>query len=115
MNTSLQDPDQAELPPFVSRAKEGGWHLLVRVQPGAKKSEVCAPAEGRLRVRLAAPAMENKANKALVLFMARLLGLKSGRVKLVSGASSREKRLYIDADCAPDWGAIRNAVKERDS
>ena len=55
----------AALPPFAAKAEGDGWFLAVRVQPGAKKSEYVGVADNRLRIRLAAPAVENKANKAL--------------------------------------------------
>ena len=91
------------LPVFAIAAKDGGWHLLVRVQPGAKKSEFAGEIDGRLRIRLAAPAVENKANKALVAFVAKALGLRPAKVSLVSGDTGRQKRLLIEADTEPDW------------
>ena len=54
----------AERPAFVREEPGKGWLLQVRAVPGAKKSETAGLAENRLRVRLAAPAVENKANKA---------------------------------------------------
>lgn len=92
--------------PFVSRAGETGWHLLVRVQPGARKSEYAGVLDGRLRIRLAAPAVENKANKALCAFVAKTLGLKTSKVTLVSGETGRQKRLFIEAPQEPDWGLL---------
>ena len=84
--------DAAALPLFVTAAKEGGWHLHVRVQPGAKKSEFAGLMDGRLRIRLAAPAVENKANKELLAFVARSLGLRISKVSLLSGETGRQKR-----------------------
>lgn len=97
------DPDGRPL--FVSRA-EGGWFLRVKAQPGAKKSEVAGLAENALRIRIAAPAVENKANKALCVFVAGLLGLRPARVRLVSGESARAKRLFVESDAEPDWNAL---------
>ena len=91
------------LPQFVLPAKEGGWHLLVRVQPGAKKSEFAGVLDGRLRIRLAAPAVENKANKALAAFVAKMLGIRASQITLVSGECSRQKRLLVTVDQEPDW------------
>jgi uncharacterized protein (TIGR00251 family) len=76
---------------------------LVRVQPGAKKSLFAGVQDGRLRVRLTAPAVENKANRALVALVAEALGLRSAQVALVSGESGRLKRLRVEADDEPDW------------
>lgn len=91
--------------PFVTRTAEG-WYLSVRVQPGAKKSELAGAAENMLRVRLAAPAVENKANQALLEFMAVLLGIKKNKIILAGGEKSRQKRLFIPVEAAPDWSAL---------
>jgi uncharacterized protein (TIGR00251 family) len=92
--------------PFVSPAAEGGWHLVVRVRPGAKKSEFTGVQEGRLRIRLAAPAVENKANKALTAFVAEALGLRATKVTLLSGETGRQKRLLVQTAEEPDWGRL---------
>ena len=93
-------------PPYVVPAKEGGWDLFVRVQPGAKKSEFTGVQDGRLRIRLAAPAVENKANKALMAFVAAALGLRPAKVALVSGETGRQKRLHITCEKEPDWTVL---------
>ena len=80
--------------------------MLVRAQPGAKKSEFAGVMNGRLRVRLAAPAGENKAKRALLAFMAKALGLKGSKVTLLSGETGREKRLLIAAGVEPDWNRL---------
>lgn len=98
----------AEAIPFVTRADDG-WYLSVRVQPGAKKNELAGVADNALRVRLAAPAVENKANKALLDFMARALGLKRNGIILAGGEKSRRKRLFIPAGADPDWGGLSEA------
>lgn len=95
--------------PFVTRAASG-WYIAVRVQPGAKKSELSGTAENMLRVRLAAPAVENKANQALLEFMAGLLNVKKNKVSLAAGEKSRQKRLFIPAEAAPDWSALTEIV-----
>lgn len=95
---------------FVSPA-ENGWHIAVRVQPGAKKSELCGVAEKALRVRLAAPAVENKANRALLEFMAATLRVKKSKVILAGGDKSRQKRLFVPAEAEPDWAALLEANK----
>ena len=93
----------ATLPPFAAKAEGEGWFLAVRVQPGAKKSEYVGVADNRLRIRLAAPAVENKANKALIAFIAQTLGLRSAKVRLISGETSRLKRVLISSEEEPDW------------
>ena len=71
-----------ELPPWLLPISPQEWFLLVRVLPGAKKSECAGVMEGRLRVRIAAPAVENKANKALVAFIAKTLNRRPSSISL---------------------------------
>jgi uncharacterized protein (TIGR00251 family) len=52
-------------------------------------------ADGRLRVRLAAPATEGRANDELVAFLASRLGVRRGDVAVVAGGHSRRKRVRI--------------------
>ena len=52
--------------------------------------------DGVMKIRIAAPALENAANLALVEFVAKSLGVAKGSVRIVSGAVSRSKVLEID-------------------
>lgn len=52
--------------------------------------------DGRLRVSIAAPATEGKANKTLIAFLARCLDLPPSRVAIISGASSRYKTVQVE-------------------
>jgi Uncharacterized conserved protein len=95
---------EALRPPFVQPGKEPGqWLLLVRVQPGAKKTEAAGLLDARLKIRLAAPAVDNKANMALVAFVAKMLALRQSKVSLASGAISRQKNLLVESETEPDW------------
>ena len=85
-----------------------GTLLLVRVNPGARKSEIMGEAGGRLRIRLQAPPVEGKANRELTRFVARELGLKKNRVALASGEKSREKTLLLQG---VDPGEVRDRLK----
>lgn len=63
--------------------------------PGARQSEVTGVAGGRLRVRLAAPPVEGRANAELVRFLARELGVSRGAVTVAAGARSRRKQVRL--------------------
>jgi len=69
--------------------------LELHVQPGAKRSEFAGRHGERLKVRLAAPAVDNKANEALVEFLAEYYGVPRRNVTIVSGVRSRQKRVVI--------------------
>ncbi len=75
--------------------REGAVMLLVRVQPRASKDEVAGEMGGALKVRLQAPAVEDRANEALVDFLAQLLKTPRSAVRILSGERSRTKRLEI--------------------
>ncbi len=49
-----------------------------------------------IKIRIAAPPVDNAANQALIEFMAERLGIAKRRVRVVSGATSRKKVLEID-------------------
>ncbi len=80
--------------PFL-RPGTDGLVLAVQVQPRAAKNEIAGPVGDRLKVRLTAPPVEGKANKALVKFLAKRLGLAASRLTIVAGRKSRQKDLLI--------------------
>ena len=63
--------------------------------PGARRSEVTGVADGRVRLRLAAPAIEGRANDELIRFLARALGVRRGDVRVASGVRSRRKLVKV--------------------
>lgn len=69
--------------------------LPVKVQPRASKDEVSGVLDGALKVRLRAPALENRANEALIEFLAAVLKTSKSAVRIQSGEHSRAKRVEI--------------------
>lgn len=69
--------------------------VAVRVQPRASKDEIAGIMDGALKIRLRAPALENRANEALTEFLADLLKTSKSAVRIQSGAQSRIKRVEI--------------------
>ncbi len=69
--------------------------LAVHVQPQAKRTEVAGVHGDSLKIRLAAPPLDNRANEALVAFVAERFGLARRDVTLVAGEKSRDKRLEV--------------------
>lgn len=78
---------------------EGGEVTLnLRVQPGAGKTEPAGVyGDSALRLRLAAPALEGRANKACLRFLAKALGVPLGAVRILRGENSRNKVVRIQA------------------
>ena len=71
--------------------------LSVRAQPGAKRTGAAGAWNGMLKVAVAAPPEDGRANEELARVLARLLGLRVTAVRLVSGERSRAKRFRIEA------------------
>jgi uncharacterized protein (TIGR00251 family) len=69
--------------------------LTLHIQPGAKRSEFASLHGDALKVRLAAPPLDGKANEALLRFLAEELGIPKSAVNLKSGQASRRKVLEV--------------------
>jgi uncharacterized protein (TIGR00251 family) len=78
-----------------AQEREGAVTFLVRVQPRASKDEIAGEMGGALKVRLRAPAVEDRANEALVEFLAQLLKTPRSAVRILNGERSRMKRIEI--------------------
>ncbi len=75
---------------------KGGVYVKLRVSPGAKSTAVKGLyGEGAIRLSVAAPPMEGKANAEVERYLARLFGLSHSEVTVVKGASSRDKLVFV--------------------
>lgn len=70
--------------------------LELHVQPGASRSEFAGKHGERAKLRLAARAVDGKANEALIEFLASHCGVPKRNVHIVAGLKSRQKRVVID-------------------
>jgi len=69
--------------------------LELYVQPGARKSAFAGEHAGRIKVKLAAPPVDGKANEALIEFLADHYGVPKRSVRIEAGLKSRLKRVTI--------------------
>lgn len=69
--------------------------LTLHIQPGARKTEVAGEHGDALKIRLAAPPVDGKANTALLEFVAERLGVAKSAVTLKSGQTSRRKVVEV--------------------
>jgi len=94
----------SELPSCLTRRGERVW-LAVSVVPNAKRTGADGLHDGALRVRLAAPPVDGRANEVLLRWVAKQLDLPHRAVTLARGATSRRKWLEIDApqDAVAAW------------
>ena len=70
--------------------------LSLAIQAGAKQSGVLGEHDGALKIKIAAPAVDGAANRALIAFLAERLGLRQRDVTLVRGQSSKRKLVHLD-------------------
>lgn len=73
----------------------GRLTLTVHVQPNARQSAIAGRHGDALKIRVAAPASDNRANDALIAFIAQTLGLPGAAVTIRHGATSRRKIVAI--------------------
>jgi uncharacterized protein (TIGR00251 family) len=70
--------------------------LDLHVQPGASRTQFAGKHGDRVKVRLAAPAHDGKANQALIEFLAEYYGVPRRNVRITAGLKSRQKRVVIE-------------------
>ena len=75
-----------------------GVIIPVRAQAGARKNGVAGAHAGRLRVSVSAAPERGKANEAIAEVLALAIGCRASRVRLLSGASNREKRFLVEGE-----------------
>ncbi len=76
-------------------SSDGGAVLAVHVQAGAGRTEVVGRDGDALKLRVAAPPTGNRANDAVVALVAKEFNLSRADVSVISGASSRQKRMRL--------------------
>lgn len=78
------------------RQTDAGVELFLYVQPRASRNKVVGLQGDELKLALTAPPVDGAANKACTVFIARLCSLPKSCVKLVSGETSRHKRVLLE-------------------
>lgn len=76
--------------------QHNAWNLAVYIQPRASKDEVVGLYNGKIKIRLTSAAIENKANTALVDFLAKKIGIAKSYIKIISGEHQRTKLVRIE-------------------
>lgn len=80
------------------RVRESGAALEVplHVQPRARRTQIAGIHDGALRVKVSAPPVDDAANRAILDYFSKLLGLPKSRLQIIAGEKSRNKVLRID-------------------
>lgn len=90
----------------TANPERGTLSFAVRVQPHASKNGIAGVMEGALKIRLQAPAVEDRANEALCVFLAELLKRPKSAVRILSGERSRFKLVEIFGVSAAEVEAL---------
>ena len=81
---------------YFVRPAEGGVYVKLRVSPGAKSTAIKGLyGERAIKLSVAAPPVEGKANAQIERYLARLFGVPGSGITVVKGASSRDKLVFV--------------------
>jgi uncharacterized protein (TIGR00251 family) len=97
-------------PPVWAHLDGAEWLLDLHVQPGAKVTAAAGEHGGRLKLKIAAPPVDNKANAHLLSWLAAQLDVPKSAVRLVRGEASRQKTVAVRGVERP-WLVIENNRK----
>ena len=77
------------------RKVEGGVTVSVKVQPNASKDRVVGEHADQIKIAVTVAPEKGKANKAVIKVLSHCLGIKSSDIEIVSGETSRDKKVFI--------------------
>jgi uncharacterized protein (TIGR00251 family) len=78
--------------------------LFCWIQAGAKKTEVVGQYQDCYKIKLQAPAIDGKANQALIAFLAKSFAVPQSHVEILQGLCKKKKRVHIQEPCTkPAW------------
>lgn len=77
--------------------------LKVYLQPKSSKNEIVGPYRDGIKVKVTAPPIEGKANKALIQFLSKELEIPLSRIEIIKGQRSREKTFKISENVDHEW------------
>ena len=80
----------------MSQHSDSGIHLTVKVVPGSSRTEIAGTYGQMLKIKVAAPPEKGKANKAILEFLAKQLGIRKNALQITSGQTSCIKQIWIE-------------------
>lgn len=75
---------------------DSGIIIPIKVQPNASKERIVGEYNGQLKIAVTAAPEKGKANKAIIKLLSERLNIKVSSIKVISGETSREKKLFIE-------------------
>lgn len=80
----------------MSPDTEKGIHLTVKIVPGSSRTEIVGLYDDMLKIKVAAPPEKGKANKMLLDFLAKQIGIRKNAIQITSGQTSAVKQLFFE-------------------
>lgn len=84
-------------PPYIKKTKNS-FLLSIRVEPRSSKSEIVGLHGEKLKIKIKAPPVDNKANKEVIALLADTLKIKKADISIAFGKNSKDKIVEIIAD-----------------
>lgn len=92
-----------------------GTQLSLYIQPGASKTAIRGLFQDRLKLSVQSPPVDGAANEAVIVFLAKTLGLSKSKVHLIRGETSRQKDIWVEAPLSAVTSAIAPALEKATS
>lgn len=92
------------------KKKNNCYQLTFKVTPNSSKNALEKDADGNLRLRLAAPPVDGKANKACIAFFSKTFKIPKSSIKIVKGETSRYKTILFDGYYEKDIAIIIDRI-----
>jgi uncharacterized protein (TIGR00251 family) len=88
---------------FAIQEKNGSVTFGVRVVPRASRTEIVGVYDGMLKIKLKSPPVGGAANDELIRFLSKQLEIPTANIEIISGQTSRAKRLRIKGLISSDF------------
>jgi uncharacterized protein len=85
-----------QIPLQIPEINEKQAKIAIRISPNASKNEIMGMIDDVLRIKIAAPPVDGKANKELIDYLSHLLGIGKDRLDILKGHTSKNKLIAID-------------------
>ncbi len=88
-----------------------GLVLNVRVQPKASRNQIAGPHGDAVKVMLTAPPVDGEANRQCIQFLAKVLKRPKSTLDIISGLTSRNKRVLIRTGPGADEATLKKTLE----
>jgi len=95
----MANPAVQKVVDSMNSPRDDGVVFSVKVVPGSSKTAVCGLLDGIIKIKISAAPEKGKANKCLLEFLAKQLGVKKNAVRIISGKTNPIKHIQVQGLC----------------